>query len=674
MASFGEVVKAVWKINQLPNEIKGLIEEFATLQGDQMWKSSIRACDMVTLLRFGLDEGQISRDLAQFYNISHQDHFSDKLVEELGPGFCYLEALDHRRRLDSILNLGIFPTLENFLVQCNYDAEDFAIVEVEMVEEVVIGHVAKRISQGEEENAVKWNYQCAKCLSMKMTSYWTKNCALEHKEGCIWSVDDIGRYLCNLQFMDIRLGGLFSIMNSKKTSPRSNHTRKSISNSNHHEEKQVLNFNKTIKGDGIEPDMTRDLFSVPKPDEVETMVDHLANHKAGDIFPYVAVVGNEEESKDSRLSRLRAYKSPYGKVNRPEMRINGVVLDEVEGTILVSHLKDFVDTDKLNKVQTKQNKRFKPIEEASFKKPYLLISRITGEYVPLMSSTSDYTDLYFTFEDGRLLEHQTIVQSNKLPTNQNGVFELSCDYCISVKDISQLSLKYFLSRPIMKDGFQWGSISLTIRMSESDTPYLIPKVEAMAIIRTPFTTLEEHEKDPDHADVVFTAGQVATIREMYKTGDIADVDEPKKERMKKNSYSKSNLRGDAKGETGPNHFLNDQNWSHMNNMRKPLLPEGEASVSAASGDEDDIDVKPTTKAEYERIQEKLREEFHRLNSAGSDTLGGDEEENAVHSQSNGRDSSEGSTIGSQKTPNKRKIRFEEPVLEPPNVENVYEFN
>jgi len=387
-----------------------------------------------------------------------------------------------------------------------------------------------------------------------------------------------------------------------------------------HTDKQVLGFEKTVKGDGIEPDMTRDLYSVPKPTEIETMADHLNNHKTGDVFPYISVVGNEEETKDGRLSRLRAFRSAYGKENKPEMRINGVTLDELEGTILVKHLKDHVDESKLNRQQVKQNKKFKPLDEMRFKKSYLQISRITGEYVPLMSSTADYTELYFTLEDGRLLDNQTIVQSNKMPTNQNGVFELSCDYCINISDIDQLSLKYFLSRPIMKEGFQWGSVSLTIRMSEADTPYLTPKVEAMAIVRAPFTTLEDHAKDPDHADVVFTAGQVEKFKSMYRAGDIMDIDEAKKERTKVSSYSKSTIRGQVKGEEGPSHLADQSGWEHLKGMRKPRLAEDVASVSVPSEDEEDITVSQTTRAEYEAQQEKLRQQFEGIGSDATEEL------------------------------------------------------
>jgi hypothetical protein len=421
-------------------------------------------------------------------------------------------------------------------------------------------------------------------------------------------------------------------------------------------EAQVMGFKKSIKGNGVEPNLTRELYSVPKPTEVETMVDHIQNHKSGDVFPYMSVYGIEDEVKDGRLSRLRAFRSAYGKETRPEMRINGIELNELEGTIKVQDLKDYVNNDQISKTAKRENKRFKPLREESFTKPYIQITRITGEYVPLMSSSSDYTELYFTLEDGRLLENSVIAQSVKLPSNQNGVFELSCDYCISTKDLTQLSLKYFLSRPIMKDGFQWGSVSLVIRISESETPFVAPKVEAMAVVRTPYTTLEEQSKDPDHADVVYTSAQIKKFREMYQAGDIADIDEAKKERMKQSSYSKSSIRGLGKSVAKEEVVPVREGWEHIRSMRKPLLPEGEASVSAVSEDEDDIEVNQLTRRQYEEQQEKMRNRLEKMGIKAA-------EEDIVKSKELVR-----------AKPSIKKLRFEEEEREVPNTDAVFEFD
>lgn len=460
--------------------------------------------------------------------------------------------------------------------------------------------------------------------------------------------------------------GLMDLVKGRRASAAGNQKRAShrrLTESRDHEDGQVLDFRQTVRGDGAEPDMTRELLSVPKSSRIESMVDHLQTHENGDIFPYVSVVGNEEEGKESRLARLRAYRSPYGKENKPEMRINGIMLTETEGMIRVQDLKDYVNKSQLSPLQKKENKKFKSIDGSNFVKPYIQISRITGEFVPLMSSTTDYTDLYFTLEDGRLLDKQVVVQSGKLPTNQNGVFELSCDYCVNSKDIEQVSLKYFLARPIMKEGYQWGSVSLTIRVSESDTPYLMPKVEAMAVVRMPFTTLEEQKKNPDHADVVFTSHQITKFREMYKSGDIADIDEAKASRMQVSSYSKSSFRGVVKSQADETGAASRPGWEHLQGARKPLLPEGEASVSAESDNEDEDlpSGNDFTRAAYEAHQAELREQF-RTSSGSTEDIDPDR---LTRSPS--------PSAKPLKSAMKKSVRLSEP-LKPPNTDSVFEFN
>jgi hypothetical protein len=669
----------------LPSETQPkLRQEVNDAVCETFWDVVLKGLDIAEMIDHEMLEEECVEVLGENgFLKSDSGKFDDDCVESLGVGFCYLGAIPSHKRPSSLKVLQAYPTLEQLLHLHESDLKDFHIsVKLNKFCHLVPDAPGRLI-----KDTVVFSVLCLECNMAGFSHYWSSSFQPPHAEDCKSKFTSVKAEPIRKDHMNLFVGGLSDLFSSKRKSSSSSHSRsssfKGLTNSSSHEDKQVMNFQKSIKGDGAEPDMSRDLFSVPKPEEIETMTDHLARHKAGDMFPYLAVVGNEEETKESRLSRLRAFRSPYGKENKPEMRINGIILDEVEGTILVEHLRDHVNKDRLTREQARENKKFKPLSETSFKKPYLLVSRITGEFVPLMSSTSDYTDLFFTLEDGRLLDHQTIVQSDKIPSNQNGVFELSCDYCINVKDLSQLSLKYFLARPVMKDGFQWGSVSLTIRMSESDTPFLIPKVEAMAIIRAPYTTLEEHDKDPDHADVVFTSGQIPEFREMYRSGDIVDVDQPKVERTKKSSYSKSSIRGAVKGEAGPSHLAEQLGWEHLKGMRKPLVAEGVASISAKSDDDevDEITVTPMTRQRYEKEQEEMRKQFEnqmkdplRRDSGSTEEIPESEALRSVSPSSNLNYQS----IDSASAPKsilKKQLKFsDQEMLEQPNTENVFQFN
>lgn len=396
---------------------------------------------------------------------------------------------------------------------------------------------------------------------------------------------------------------------------------KQVTRSSNHTMAQVVGFKPSTESGGPKPDLNRDLYSVPKPSQKETMADYLKTHKDGDTFQYITVTGKQEESKESRLARLRNFASPYGKESKPEMRVNGVVLDKLEGKIQIDDLKAHVSEQLLNKEQKRQNKGFRAMENHSFKKPYLHIAKITGEFVPLLSSSADYTDLIFFLQDDRLLENNAIVQSDKIPTNSQGVFELSCDYCIPTSDISQISLCYSLARNIMKEDFQWGAVSLLICVNESDTPYLAPKVEAMAIVKAPFTALETYNADPDHKDVTYTSGHINKFKDLYLNGDIVDNDEGRAEKLKASSYAKSSIRGAAKGQAGPSHLGEQEGWSMLKGMRKPLVGDDQASISLGSGGEEDFETPIQTKKKWEEEQERLRAAFGGVtsNPVSSDT-------------------------------------------------------
>jgi hypothetical protein len=684
-----QVSEVFRRINSTPPELQTMIKkEVIEVMGEMFYNTFSTALDASIGMVENVDGTSETDKISNYFPGMPSADLSDEAVEAMGEGFCYLSCIPIHLRVKAFHDLLAYPTLFELLNKYEHVLCDFKLSAKRRSlgngNFLLIGHVSKMGSDvdwdmtqtGDRElgtTTVLFQKYCRACANEEYNGHWssskTGECSASCRKSDLYCAPSKGAYYYT------RIGGFLSAFKSRSKSShnptvrQSSDPRASTSESN----QQVLNFKKSVKGDGVEPDMSRDLYSVPKPDEIENMSDHLTNHKSGDVFPYLAVVGKSEETKDSRLSRLRAYKSACGKENKPEMRINGVILDELEGTIIVQDLKAHVDKERLTKSELRQNKKFKPISEASFKKPYVLISRITGEFVPLMSSSSDYTDLFFTLEDGRLLDHCTIVQSNKLPSNQNGVFELSCDYCLNVKDLSQLSLKYFLSRPIMREGFQWGSVSLTIRMSESDTPYLIPKIEAMAIVRAPFTTLEEHDKDPDHADVVFTSGQLKELREFYMRGDIVDVDEPKHERTRKSSYSKSSLRGVTKGESGPSHLADQDGWEHLKGMVKPRLPEGVASVSALSDseEEDDIDVPQLTREQYVKQQEMLRKQFERPGSNSTEEIM--EEDVRRVSPSNGNQLSTIDSAVDVKPPKKLRFSDQEESLRSPNTEEVYIF-
>jgi hypothetical protein len=354
-------------------------------------------------------------------------------------------------------------------------------------------------------------------------------------------------------------------------------------------------------------DLDRTLYEMPMPENIDAMTDLIKLHKDGDKFPYIGIVGNEGETLDARRSRMLSIKPSLGLRSIPEIEVTGCPLIDIEGEFSMAALMRYASTLGSSSPAegimptTSSKKNF------SITKQYIHIKSVTGLFTPNMSSTADFCRLWFVLIDNRLINKNKSGQSNALVSNQEGVMEMSCDYCVPVSELDDFVLGYTLEREILRPGAQWGTISFYFNLTESDIPYQTSKRDALAVYRMPISTLVDRETNADKSDISFTSRDVASLRKMYLRGDIVDVDEPQKERLKKSSYSKSSFRGVAKGEEIPDSGA--EGWSFMKGARKPQLDAIEASVD---GDEDgssevDLDARVQTKKKWEEHQESLRQ-------------------------------------------------------------------
>jgi len=359
-------------------------------------------------------------------------------------------------------------------------------------------------------------------------------------------------------------------------------------------------------------DMDRTLYEMPMPENVDAMTDLIKLHKDGDKFPYVGIVGQDGESVDARRSRMLALKPSYGMRNIPEIEVSGCELIDAEGEFNMSSLMEHA---KKSNTPVQPQGGIRPtttsIKDYSITKKYVHIRSITGLYTPNMSSTADFCKLWFQLTDTRLVNSSKSGQSNAVVSNQEGVMEMSCDYCVNVKDLDHFFLCYTLEREIVKPNFQWGTISFYFNISESDIPYQSMKRDALAVYRMPLSTLAEREVSADKSDITFTPNDIIAMRKMYRAGDIVDVDEPQQARMKKSSYSKSTLRGAPKGEELDQSIAARPGWNHIKGGRKPMISADVASVDP-DDDSDDGDFKMSSaqlvaKQAWEREQQELRD-------------------------------------------------------------------
>lgn len=357
-------------------------------------------------------------------------------------------------------------------------------------------------------------------------------------------------------------------------------------------------------------EIDRTLYQMPVPENTDALTDLMKLHKPGDKLPYVGIVGKEGESLDSRRSRLLALKPEYNLRTIPEIEVAGCPLIDNEGEFtmmaLVEHAK--VSQSPVQPVSGIQPKT-SSIKDFSISKKFVHIRSVTGLFTPNMSSTSDYCKLWFTLSDTRMINTSKSGQSSAIVSNQEGVMELSCDYCISTAELTSFILTYTLERDIVKPGFQWGTVTFYFNLTESDLPYQSAKRDALAVYRMPITTLTERTVSADKSDITFTPADIHKLRELYKQGDIVDVDQAQEARLKKSSYSKTTLRGEKKGEIIES--ANRNGWDFMAGARKGQLDAEIASESAQTASEDDIDPRTllSTKKAWEVEQERIRKEF-----------------------------------------------------------------
>lgn len=359
--------------------------------------------------------------------------------------------------------------------------------------------------------------------------------------------------------------------------------------------------------------MDRTLYEIPQPTNVDAMTDLVKKHERGTLFPYVGVVGSEGESSDARRARMLALKPSYNRRDVPEIVVLGCPLIKREGTFTMDSLMEFAKQNVDPIVTTGPMPTGSHHANFTITKPYVHIRQVTVLYTPNVSSTSNYCNFWINLVDNRLIDSDRGSQTNVVVSNQEGILEMSCDYCVSVEDLKSFALSYTLERDIVHPGYQWGTCSFYFSITESDLPFQSSKVDAMAVYRMPITTLMKKDTNADKSDISFTPADLIRLRDLYQQGDIVDVDEPKTARLKTNTYSKSSIRSSKKGEKMEN--ANKGGWEFMSGAIKPKVDAHEASVEPEDEDEEILVVdqeaidkaRKETLARYKAQQESERE-------------------------------------------------------------------
>jgi hypothetical protein len=264
-------------------------------------------------------------------------------------------------------------------------------------------------------------------------------------------------------------------------------------------------------------DAERELYKYEMPTQERGFSDVLQNHEPGRTFGYVAVTGGEEESTESRFSRLFRFQPIIKKalVQTPK-RFNMKLFNEIENLPLHSLIK------------------------AKMKYEYVLLKRVTFIVSPLMSLFDEYTDVFATVVDLRMKRSQ---KRQTLKYSSNGTYkgDVSLDYSIPIASLDKVSFSISIEVPIMNNGEQWAACQVEAVIEESDYPQNPTFKEVLGVSGMPKSGLIKYSHDPTTLDLTIHNNHRAQLQDMYLAGDLLEETEARKEKTVKREYVKSSV-------------------------------------------------------------------------------------------------------------------------------------
>nr|QDK54400.1 movement protein [Citrus concave gum-associated virus]QDK54402.1 movement protein [Citrus concave gum-associated virus]WBB27566.1 movement protein [Citrus concave gum-associated virus] len=317
--------------------------------------------------------------------------------------------------------------------------------------------------------------------------------------------------------------------------------------------------NETVAGDALNK-AERQLYQFNLPSNEQGFDDLVKEYTEGTRFQYVALSGKDEETYSARIRRLVTATPRIGKEALPQSKL--------------PQLKLYEDTEQFNLSLAVPKKG----------KQYIRLSSVMAYYCPLVSSFSEFTKVSISLHDSRLLS-KTCVQSADFNSNITQKVELSLDYCIPRTSCSKITLNIAREQKFLQEGEEWATVQLLIRLEESDFPYSSNLKEVTAVMALPPAVLDSYNVNPNHIDTTIVETQRRKIRDMYESGDIADENEPIKERLGKVSYAKSSVAPKVKGHKTNKSF--GSGWEGMQ-FRDPLVPKDQ--VSDNPSDDGDLSI------------------------------------------------------------------------------------
>jgi len=350
---------------------------------------------------------------------------------------------------------------------------------------------------------------------------------------------------------------MFSIFKGNRETNGSKRSSKSKNNKN--------NGQFVSKRDGVTEQQAmegadRELYQYEQPQQDLGMTDLIQNHEDGTRFMYAAITGKQHEDMESKLRRLIAF--------QPILKKKSIPVDNLPVIKLFRESETFP----LDQII--------PKSKAKSHGDYIRIADAITIYGAVVSPDCNFTKVTVGITDNRLLTDKS-VKSFTATTNMMVRGNLALPYSVPTEDADQLILTISRERSFMEEGRQWGAIQIQLILEFSAFPTQFDNQPVAATNLVPSTALETPLNNPNNIDISILNSNRNELAGLYLSGDLADENEPIKNKTETVKYAKSSISGKPKGKAIEPAA---SDWSFMKDKRVGQINAGLNSIEPSIND------------------------------------------------------------------------------------------
>lgn len=245
-------------------------------------------------------------------------------------------------------------------------------------------------------------------------------------------------------------------------------------------------------------------FSLPKAES--RMDDKIAQARgATGPFQYVSVVGYSKLSKSARLDRLFS--------SRPQVSTKEIPFDKIKPLDLVDRRYEISFKDTVGPTFLKNSEN------------WIHVSELSCAYSPGTDVYDLAGDIMIGILDDRRIEDK-LAKSQTWNASMSALIDMPLSFCFHKDDSGDVKILVVLSNSNLKVGVKWGSLSVRMTLTTSNTARPVAFESAIGVMEIPQTIMAEHKTNPAHNNMVIDNDDLKAIRKMHRSGRIMDRSRP----------------------------------------------------------------------------------------------------------------------------------------------------